>query len=415
MSPEPPGLRIDGLRLKRSILKLASIGATSAGGVNRLSLTADDKEARQALVRWMKEIGLAVSVDQMGNMFGRLEGENPSLPPVVVGSHIDTVPFGGKLDGAYGVLSSLELMRTLAENSIKTMRPIEMVSWTNEEGTRFQPGMMGSSVFAGKLDLDFAYSRTDKYGNVFEKELERIGFKGAVPCKPRELHSYLELHIEQGPILDKQHIPMGIVEGIVGIRWFRVTVEGESNHAGPTPMGSRRDALVATADMIRAIRDIPSKTGKGLVSTVGSLDVHPNSINIIPGKVVFTIDFRCYDEKALEDAIAAVKEEIATLARQESCNVQIETLEEYSHVVFSKRTVSIVERSASELGLSHIPIVSGAGHDAQCLNAISETAMIFVPSKRGKSHCEDEETDWKDIEHGANVLFKSALTLANEN
>jgi len=295
------------------------------------------------------------------------------------------------------------------------LRPIEMVSWTNEEGTRFQPGMMGSGVFSGKLDLDLAYSRTDKHGNVLEKELERIGFKGAVPCKSREFHSYLELHIEQGPVLDKQHIPIGVVEGIVGIAWFRVTIQGEANHAGPTPMDSRKDALVAAADMIRAIRDIPLRTGKGLVSTIGSLDVHPNSINIIPGKVVFTIDFRCYDEKALDEATASMREEISNAAKRENCNVSIETLEEYPRVVFSERTVSIVERSASELGLSHIPVVSGAGHDAQCLNDICETAMIFVPSKRGKSHCEDEETDWKDIECGGNVLLKSALTLANEN
>jgi len=406
-------LRVNISRMKKNILDLASIGATPHGGVSRLALTNEDKIARQTLVSWMKETGLEVIVDQMGNMRGRHEGKNPSLPPIVIGSHIDTQPFGGKFDGAYGVLGALEVLRTIAENKTMTTRSIEIFAWTNEEGTRFQPAMMGSGVFAGIIDLQAAYKSEDKHGKRFGEELEGIGFKGEIVCQPRKLHAYLELHIEQGPILEKQHVQIGVVQGIVGIAWLMVTVKGEPNHSGSTPMDSRKDALVVAANAVRMVRNAPLKI-KGLAATVGSFDVYPNSINIIPGKVVFTIDFRCFNDERLDDAITVAKEEIMSMATQEKCEASIELLERFHHVDFAKKTVRVVEKSASKLGLRYSPIISGAGHDAQCLNKICDTAMIFVPSRRGRSHCEDEDTDWEDLESGANVLLESTLTLANE-
>ena len=335
-------LRVNGERLKKSLLDLAWFGGTSQGGVHRLALTEEDRQARLQFIEWMKKEGLQVAIDEMGNVFGRRSGLSNQEPPVLTGSHIDSQPKGGKFDGAYGAMAALEVVRTLNENDVKTKRPIEIVSWTNEEGSRFSPPMIGSGVFAGAFTLDYAYSRTDKQGRTLGSELENISFKGSVPCLPRKVYAYFELHIEQGPILESEGKTIGVVEGILGIAWFDVVLVGEQNQAGPTPMYTRKDPLVAAADMIRAIRNIPSTVGPDVVSTVGSLDVIPNSRNTIPGEVRFTVDFRSRDSKRIDRCIELMKMEIAYAAKREGVTAKIEEVWRVPFAEFSDSCLSLI-------------------------------------------------------------------------
>ena len=404
-------MRINRKRLEESMEALGRIGATARGGLNRVALTDDDRRGRDLLVRWMREAGLTVTVDQMGNIFGQRAGGD-GRPPVLMGSHADSVPTGGKYDGQLGVLCALETIRTLNDRKIETRHPVAMAIFTNEEGARFQPAMIGSGVMAGKIPLEDAYNARDRDGLRLGDELERIGYLGPEPCIPRPLRAYLELHIEQGPILEEERLPVGVVEGIVAIAWSRVTLTGVQDHAGPTPMRIRHDALVAAADIIRGVREVPRKIGGDMVSTVGRLDVTPNIPNAIPGRVSMSIDLRAPDEHHITRGLGLVDRIVKEAAKAESVSYQLEHYWRVPRTRFALEVVDAIEAAVRSLGCGHRRILSGAGHDAQYMAAICPTGMIFVPSRDGRSHCEEEFTPMDDIEHGANTLLLAASTLA---
>jgi beta-ureidopropionase / N-carbamoyl-L-amino-acid hydrolase len=404
-------VRINRKRLEESMEALGRIGATARGGLNRVALTDDDRRGRDLLVRWMREAGLTVTVDQMGNIFGQRAGGD-GRPPVLMGSHADSVPTGGKYDGQLGVLCALETIRTLNDRKIETRHPVAMAIFTNEEGARFQPAMIGSGVMAGKIPLEDAYNARDRDGLRLGDELERIGYLGPEPCIPRPLRAYLELHIEQGPILEEERLPVGVVEGIVAIAWSRVTLTGVQDHAGPTPMRIRHDALVAAADIIRGVREVPRKIGGDMVSTVGRLDVTPNIPNAIPGRVSMSIDLRAPDEHHITRGLGLVDRIVKEAAKAEGVSYQLEHYWRVPRTRFALEVVDAIEAAVRSLGCGHRRILSGAGHDAQYMAAICPTGMIFVPSRDGRSHCEEEFTPMDDIEHGANTLLLAASTLA---
>ena len=404
-------MRINRKRLEESMEALGRIGATAKGGLNRVALTDDDRRGRDLLVGWMREAGLAVTVDQMGNIFGQRAGGD-GRPPVLMGSHADSVPTGGRYDGQLGVLCALETIRTLNDQKIETRHPVAMAIFTNEEGARFQPAMIGSGVMAGKIPLEDAYNARDRDGLRLGDELERIGYLGPEPCIPRPLRAYLELHIEQGPILEEERLPVGVVEGIVAIAWSRVTFTGVQDHAGPTPMRIRHDALVAAADIIRGVREIPRKIGGDMVSTVGRLDVTPNIPNAIPGRVAMSIDLRAPDEHHITRALGLVDRLVKDAAKTEGVTYELEHYWRVPRTRFALEVVDAIEAAVRSLGCGHRRILSGAGHDAQYMAAICPTGMIFVPSRDGRSHCEEEFTPMDDIEHGANTLLLAASTLA---
>jgi beta-ureidopropionase / N-carbamoyl-L-amino-acid hydrolase len=404
-------VRINRKRLEESMEALGRIGATAKGGLNRVALTDDDRRGRDLLVGWMREAGLSVTVDQMGNIFGQRAGGD-GRPPVLMGSHADSVPTGGRYDGQLGVLCALETIRTLNDRNIETRHPVAMAIFTNEEGARFQPAMIGSGVMAGKIPLEDAYNARDRDGLRLGDELERIGYLGPEPCIPRPLRAYLELHIEQGPILEEERLPVGVVEGIVAIAWSRVTLTGVQDHAGPTPMRIRHDALVAAADIIRGVREIPRKIGGDMVSTVGRLDVTPNIPNAIPGRVSMSIDLRAPDEHHITRGLGLVDRLVKDAAKAEGVTYELEHYWRVPRTRFALEVVDAIEAAVRSLGCGHRRILSGAGHDAQYMAAICPTGMIFVPSRDGRSHCEEEFTPMDDIENGANTLLLAASTLA---
>jgi N-carbamoyl-L-amino-acid hydrolase len=404
-------MRVNRKRLEESMEALGRIGATARGGLHRVALTDDDRRGRDLLVSWMREAGLAVTVDQMGNIFGQRAGAD-GLPPVMMGSHADSVPTGGRYDGQLGVLCALEVIRTLNDEKTRTRHPVAMAIFTNEEGARFQPAMIGSGVMAGKIPLEDAYNVRDRDGLRLVDELERIGYLGSEPCIPRPLRAYLELHIEQGPLLEEQHLPVGVVEGIVAIAWSRVTLTGVQDHAGPTPMRIRHDALVAAAEIVRAVREIPRKIGGDMVSTVGRLDVSPNIPNAIPGRVSMSIDLRAPDEHEITRALGLVDRAVKEAARAEGVAYEIEHYWRVPRTHFDLEVVEAVEAAVKSIGCGYRRILSGAGHDAQYMAAICPAGMIFVPSRDGRSHCEEEFTPMDDIEHGANTLLLVATRLA---
>ncbi|ODR80593.1 Zn-dependent hydrolase [Haladaptatus sp. W1] len=395
------------------------IGETERGGVNRPSLSDANRDARNQLVEWFEEAGLTVSIDEMGNIFGRRDGKNADAAPVLFGSHIDSQYNGGRYDGVVGVLSALEVIETLNDADVETDRPLEIVAWSNEEGVRFQPDMLGSGVFTDIFDLEYAYSREDSDGYVFSDELDRIGYKGDEPCEPRDLHCYFELHVEQGPYLDEQDLSIGVVEGVYGFSWLNASFGGKADHAGPTPMHLRNDALVATSDVINAVRRLTATGGTDLVGTVGSVDVYPNSINVIPEQVEFTIDLRSYDNEVVEQAVEQIQNEIRYAADREGVSWDCEEIMRVDADPFDDDCVATVERAAESVGADYMRMVSGAGHDANYLNTICPTSMIFVPSVNGISHTEGEFTEWDDVVTGANVLVhavteKAAMTETTE-
>jgi len=404
-------MRINRKRLEESMDALGRVGATAKGGLNRVALTDDDRRGRDLLVGWMREAGLSVTVDQMGNIFGLRAGAG-SLPPVMMGSHADSVPTGGRYDGQLGVLCALEAIRTLNDAGAATRHPVAMAIFTNEEGARFQPAMIGSGVMAGKIPLEDAYNARDRDGLRLGDELERIGYLGSEPCIPRPLRAYLELHIEQGPILEEEHLPVGVVEGIVAISWSRVTLTGVQDHAGPTPMRIRHDALVTAAEIIGGVREIPRKIGGDMVSTVGRLDVSPNIQNAIPGRVTMSIDLRGPDERDVTQAMGLLDRVVKDAARAEGVTCELEHYWRVPRTHFDLDVVDTIEGAAKSLGYGYRRIVSGAGHDAQYMAAICPTGMIFVPSRGGRSHCEEEFTPMDDIEKGANTLLVAASKLA---
>ena len=402
-------LRINGERLKNTLEKMAEIGKTSGGGVQRLALSDEDKQARDLFIKWLREIELEVTMDEMGNIFGRWPGKNASLPPVMSGSHIDSQPKGGRFDGILGVMGALEVMRTIQENKIETTRSIMVVNWTNEEGSRFSPAMVGSGVWAGKLERDWAYARKDFHGKKIGEELERIGYRGQAPAKQWPVHAYFEFHIEQGPILERVGKRIGVPQGIVGISWYDVFVEGKANQVGPTPMEGRNDALGAAAEMILQVESLPAQMGGNMVATVGEIHNYPNSRNIIPGQVHFTVDLRSWDDPLADRAGEELHNGFRKIATKRGCPARIEKVWKVEHTPFDKSLVNQVGKIAEQLGYPSYSLVSGAGHDATYMSQVAPTAMIFVPSIGGRSHVEVENTRWEDCEAGGNVLLHCIL------
>jgi N-carbamoyl-L-amino-acid hydrolase len=407
-------LRVNGKRLQSTLEQMAKIGATPGGGVQRLTLSDEDKKARDLFVKWLKELDLEITIDEMGNIFGRRPGKNNDLAPVMSGSHIDSQPKGGRFDGILGVMGALEVMRTLHENKIKTERPFVIVDWTNEEGSRFAPAMVASGVWAGALERDWVYNRTDIKGKRFEDELIRIGYKGPAACKKFPVHCYYEYHIEQGPILEREGKKIGAPKGILCLHWYDVYLEGEANQVGPTPMEGRHDALCAAAEMILKVNALPDRMGGNLVATVGEIQNYPNSRNIIPDKVHFTVDIRSWEDDHALKAWKLVRKDFEDIAARRGCPIKIEETWRVAHSPFDEKLVQGILKAADDLGFSSLHMVSGAGHDASYMNQVCPTAMIFVPSIGGRSHVEVENTTWEDCEAGANVLLQVVMKSANE-
>jgi len=411
-------LRVDGDRLWARIEALGEIGAIEgpAGerGCARLALTELDGQGRDLVVGWMRDLGLDVAIDAIGNVVGTRAGVDPSAAPVMTGSHIDTVATGGRFDGNLGVLSGLEVIETLEQHGIRTVHPLAVAFFTDEEGSRFAPDMLGSLVFAGGMGVEDALDvRAVDDDARLGDELERIGYAGSLPC-PTDVapHAYVELHIEQGPILEDDGITIGVVEGVQGISWTELSISGRSAHAGTTPMRMRRDAGYAAAEITTFARRLAVEMGDGQVATVGRLEVHPGLVNVVANAVTMTVDLRNTDDTELRKAEEALAAEVSRVAAAEGVTVTTRTLARFEPVDFDAATIDLVEATARRLGHSTKRMSSGAGHDAQMLARICPAAMIFTPSVHGLSHNIAEHTHPADVTAGADVLLQTLLTLA---
>lgn len=402
-------LQINGQRLWDSLMAMAKIGATPKGGVCRIALTDLDKQARDLFITWCKDAGCTVSIDRMGNIFARYPGRNSELAPVMTGSHLDTQPTGGKFDGVYGVLAGLEVIRTLNDYNYKTEAPLEVVVWTNEEGARFSP-MIGSGVFTGRFTLEDGLSRTDLEGKTLGEELQRIGYAGDQEIRSYPVHTYFEAHIEQGPVLVDEGTTIGVVTGAQGQRWYDITLTGVEAHAGPTPMSKRKDAMVGTAQIISEINRIGSQPGA--CSTVGYVQVHPNSRNVIPGKVTFSADLRHPQDSVLSTMDAEMRQASQEIAAALGLELQVEQVFYFPSTPFDAAAIDAVRRGTQLYDYSHRDIVSGAGHDAVYIASVTPTAMIFVPCENGISHNESENAKPEDLAAGCNVLLQALLSQA---
>ena len=411
---ETEQLRIDGQRLWDSIMAMGEIGPGQQGGSCRLALTDEDRDGRDLFIRWCEEIGCRISIDDMGNIFARRDGRNNELPPIVAGSHLDTQPHGGKFDGIYGVLAALEVLRTLHDNDVTTGAPVEVVMWTNEEGSRFAPAMIASGVYAGVFDKEYAWSITDSDGNSLGDELKRIDYLGEMPCGQNPIGALFEAHIEQGPILEASDHQIGIVTGGQGQHWYDVTLKGQDSHAGSTPMAGRRDALVAAAEIVTMVQMLALKFAPHAVSTVGEMSVRPNSRNTIPGEVFMTIDIRNPHTEVLAKMAEQLTTSVAAIAERHDVECELNEIWEKPPVHFDSDCIAAVEHAAVRLGYSHQHIVSGAGHDACQVCLVAPTSMIFVPCAGGLSHNEQESAEPGDLEAGCNVLLHAMLALANK-
>lgn len=413
MSNSPlANLKVDGDRLWQSLMDLAQIGATPKGGVARLALTELDGAARRLFIGWCEAAGLAVAVDEIGNIFARRAGKNPDLPPVMLGSHIDTQPTGGKFDGCFGVMAGLEVIRTLDDLGIETEAPIEVVAWTNEEGSRFPPCMMGSGVFTGQFGLAETLDKVDAAGLRVGDELARIGFSGPRPVTGHAVGAYFEAHIEQGPVLEDEGKTIGVVIGTLGQKWFDLTLTGQEAHAGPTPMRRRKDALLAASHVVQAVNRIALDAGEYACGTVGCLSVFPDSRNVIPGRVDLTVDLRHWEAAALDTMVAQLQARIAEIERTLGVTAELRPTADFPPLGFHPECVAAVRQAAGRLGFSHRDIVSGAGHDAIFLAEVAPAAMIFVPCEDGISHNEAENAKPEDLAAGASVLLHAALSRA---
>lgn len=406
-------LRVDGQRLWNSLMELAKIGATEKGGVCRLALTELDRQGRDLVTNWARAEGLTVTVDQIGNIFMRRAGRNNALPPVMTGSHIDTQPTGGKFDGNYGVLAGLEVMRTLNEHGVETEAPLEVAIWTNEEGSRFVPVMMGSGVFCGAFSLEHAYQAVDSNGRSVKEELDRIGYIGDEVPGLHPIGAYFESHIEQGPVLEQAGCVLGVVPAVLGLTWYDCTVTGFESHAGPTPMAIRKDALqVATFVMqeVVAIANRYPPYGRG---TVGMVQVMPNSRNVIPGQVKFSIDLRNVSEDMLSQMNADLTDYVNVLQEQTGVSIQLQQVSHFPPCPFHPDCIGAIREAVGLLGYSTMDVVSGAGHDAIYAARVAPSGMIFVPCKDGVSHNEIEDAQPSHLEAGANVLLQVMLNVAS--
>jgi N-carbamoyl-L-amino-acid hydrolase len=405
--------RIDPKRLWDSLMSMAEIGATPKGGVKRLTLTEVDKAGRERFAGWCEAVGLTVRVDSIGNMFARREGRDPTRQPVLLGSHLDSQPSGGKFDGALGVIAGLEVMRTLHDLNIATEAPIELVNWTDEEGSRFGHSLMGSGVWAGVYQQDKVYALKDVEGVSVGDALEGIGYKGAIPAQPFPADAYFELHIEQGPILEKEGKQIGIVTGAQAQVWYDAVITGQDAHAGTTPPSTRRDALVAAARVIDRVDALMRERGEDGRGTVGQLHVLPNSRNVVPGEVRFSIEFRHPEDAQIQGLAASFPTEAKALVEAIGCALELTELFRIPAQPFDAACVDLVRQGAARLGYSAREIISGAGHDAVYVARSVPTAMIFTPCKDGLSHNEAESILPEEAAAGCQVLFEAVVARAN--
>lgn len=410
--PDNKNLRIDGQRLWNSLMEMAKIGATDKGGCCRLALTDPDRQSRDLFVKWCKQAGCTIRIDKMGNIFARRPGRNNDLPPVMTGSHLDTQPTGGRFDGVYGVLSGLEVIRSLNDLGYETEYPIEAVVWTNEEGSRFAPAMVASGVFAGVYDLEYGLTRADEDGKTMGEELERIGYAGEDEVGGRDVHAFFEVHIEQGPILEDEDITIGVVTDAQGQRWYELTLTGVESHAGPTPMPSRKDALLGAARVVELVNKVGLDNAPVACATVGMLNVFPSSRNVIPGRTFVTIDIRHPDDDVLTVMDKAIREGIAKIAEGIGLEYELQQIFYFAPVAFDRTCVDSVRRGAMDCSYSMREIVSGAGHDACFISQITPTSMIFVPCIDGISHNEVEDARPEWITAGCDVLLRAVLDKA---
>jgi beta-ureidopropionase / N-carbamoyl-L-amino-acid hydrolase len=409
-------LQVDGPRLLRRLDALAELGGfvSSAGdrGCTRLALTDADREGRDLVVTWMNDLGLDVRIDEIGNVIATRQGRRDDLAPVMTGSHIDTVRTGGRFDGNLGVLAGLEAVETLATAGLVTRRPIAVAFFTNEEGARFQPDMLGSLVYAGGLALEEALDTTAVDGPRLGHELARIGYQGPAPCPGPSPHAFVELHIEQGPIMEAEGHTIGAVTGVQGISWQELTIAGEANHAGTTPMTMRRDPAFVAAELTVFVRHLALQLGGHQVGTVGQLDLYPNLVNVVPARAVLTVDLRNTDDRVLQEAERRLAQRCRQLEHDEGVTITRRSLARFEPVQFDARVVDLVERTAVALGHRTMRLPSGAGHDAQMMARLCPTGMVFTPSVRGVSHNPAEHTAPADLVAGADVLLQVLVELA---
>ncbi len=412
MAAPGENLRIDGGRLWNSITAMAEIGPGVAGGNNRQTLTDADAEGRALFRRWCEAAGMTLGVDRMGTMFATRPGEDPDALPVYVGSHLDTQPTGGRYDGVLGVLGALEVVRSMNDLGIRTKHPVVVTNWTNEEGARFAPAMLASGVFAGVIDLAYAYGRTDPDGKRFGDELERIGWKGEEEVGARKMHAYFELHIEQGPILEAEGADIGVVTHCQGLWWLEFTLTGREAHTGSTPMAMRVNAGLAMARILEMVQEVATSEQPAAVGGVGQMRFHPNSRNVLPGTVVFTVDIRSPEQAKLDRMRARIEAEAATICAALGVGCAVEPVGHFDPVTFAPELVARVRGAAERLGYSHRDLVSGAGHDACWAAKVAPATMVMCPCVDGLSHNEAEEITPEWAEKGANVLFHAVVETA---
>ncbi|MDP4022003.1 M20 family metallo-hydrolase [Methylobacterium sp. NEAU 140] len=406
-------LTIDAGRLWDSLHETAAFGACEGGGINRLTLTDDDKRVRDWFRRTVEALGCTVTIDEVGNMFARRPGRRDDLLPIAIGSHLDTQPTGGKFDGILGVLAGVEILRTFHDTGYVTNAPIEIINWTNEEGTRFAPAMLCSGVFAGVFDPEFAWSRTDRDGIRFDAALEGIGYKGSAKAGDHRLGAVFELHIEQGPILEAEEVQIGVVTGVQGARWYDLRLNGNTGHTGATPMRLRRNALVGASQVVLAVDGIAGEFGPDAVASVGRLDVSPNSRNVVPGEVFLTVDLRHPDDGVLEAMARAFEGRLAGIRERYGLEMDLTPIWKNPAVRFASELVDCVQAGADQAGFSHRRMVSGAGHDAAYLARVAPTTMIFVPCLGGISHNVAESTTREECAAGAQVLLNAVIAHDN--
>lgn len=412
MNGEWHSLRINGERLWARLMTMAQVGATPKGGVCRVALTDADKAGRDLFVEWCKDAGLTVKVDQMGNIFARRAGADDTLPPVLAGSHLDSQPTGGKFDGALGVLAALEVVETLNDHAIVTGAPVEIVSWTNEEGARFAPAMIASGVFAGVFSLEYGLSRADQEGRTIGEELQRIGYTGDFPCQSRPFAAAFELHIEQGPILETEGKQIGIVTGVQGMRWYELVIEGKEAHAGPTPMDHRRDPVQHALPVLAGLYDLARQYAPHARVTIGNIQAEPGVINTVPGRLQMTLDLRHPEATVLDAMDAQCKSIVQQANAADGISAHLHEIWYSPPVAFDPQCIQTIREAARRLGLSAMELVSGAGHDAVYVSRVVPTGMIFVPCKDGLSHNEAESIEPADAVAGANVLLQAMLHYA---
>ncbi|MCA1444374.1 Zn-dependent hydrolase [Ensifer sp. IC4062] len=412
MAAPGENMRVNADRLWDSLMDMAKIGPGVAGGNNRQTLTDEDGEARRLFQSWCEAAGLTMGVDKMGTMFMTRPGTDPHALPVHIGSHLDTQPTGGKFDGVLGVLSGLEVVRTMNDLGIRTKHPIVVTNWTNEEGARFAPAMVASGVFAGALTLDYAYARKDPEGKSFGDELKRIGWLGDEEVGARKMHAYFEYHIEQGPILEAASKQIGVVTHCQGLWWLEVTLTGREAHTGSTPMNMRLNAGLAMARIFEMVQNVAMENQPGAVGGVGQVFFSPNSRNVLPGKVVFTIDIRSPDQAKLDGMRARIEAEAPKIAEALGVGCSIEAVGHFDPVTFDPKLVATVRGAAEKLGYSHMNLISGAGHDACWAAKVAPTTMIMCPCVGGLSHNEAEDISKEWASAGADVLFHAVLETA---